>query len=770
MNSLELRTNKATPSKVCLTILISLYLEGSVHRSRVLLSFIANQAETTYSENELLFRESSSFETFCASINEYFSLHGKSRSGLNEATEITLLLRKCTLSIRGPDDLYHWSKEVSASIALRLSTASGPSCYSLSSRSVIGLFMQNMCVSLQLLSYTEYDWLYSSIQIFVNNSTAFKSDLPPNSHCSSLKNCSDDNVLTRTEILELTASQVSMIEMTGVCLSDECKQSFERYASYATLIKGISHCGMKDPASLASYHYLRYLRCLNEGDYHASYDALHQYFDYMVSKGSKMFYHFALIAKAALHIVFGEKQNALDTIEEAGNVARDQKDEIALTYVLTWLFKVMTNHQDENFSGRVHKVRNMRLLEFLSQKDYQRNSLFSAAVLQAEYDYIVSAGASPRRCFLSMSKTLFSSMCGTMKTTRNVAHIASSHWLTAGYPYLAEAYVDLSLIFTLKYVLTREDQDYARAQCDILYWKGEGEILAQKLRSLSEPPCCLVVPIDPLQTWYVIFMVKISLKRGHFQYANELLSLIRYLPSVDSTTQGEILRLQASLMSHTDNCRDALAILNAQVGVHDRLTKAKSPREVVSCLLIKSDILVQADRLGCSFILLLQQITLASSFGLFDLVAEAAVRLVSLLVKSNDIEMVSELSMVLAPILHRCDNTDLCSDIYIQLAKPLIISLRRLGATSLSENQAKPQIIRYITLSLSGFAKSFNMTKLSECISLKEDIQRLDLCFKESKLGNICDLLPQLELGVKLLEGRQNGNPQAGLVTSLAST
>ena len=54
----------------------------------------------------------------------------------------------------------------------------------------------------------------------------------------------------------------------------------------------------------------------------------------MVSNNSKYFYHFALISRASLHQYFGEDNKAMDAIEEAISVARENKDNSTLTYII----------------------------------------------------------------------------------------------------------------------------------------------------------------------------------------------------------------------------------------------------------------------------------------------------------------------------------------------------------------------------------------------------------------------------------------------------
>ncbi|PVH16115.1 uncharacterized protein CXQ87_003979 [Candidozyma duobushaemuli] len=362
---------------------------------------------------------------------------------------------------------------------------------------------------------------------------------------------------------------------------------------------------------------------LNDGDYHASFDALHQYFDYVVSEGSKEFYHFALIAKASLHVVFGEEQDALRTIEEAGNIAREHKDEVALTFVLTWLYKASDKWASLRSSKKTLKQRDSKLLELLVVKDLEQQSLLNANVLQLEYENILLCGASQKKCFQAMSKSLYCWLNCNSKSLGKVSRIASRHWLRSGYPTLAEVYLRVSEI-SLGREASQFNDETALSACEIFFWKGEDEKVLKLITSFSDPSSSSRKFNEELSIWKIIYMIKMQLKTGEFVTAKELLNLID-ASSSSSAIKREVSRLNVQLLSSCDNKREALRLL--QSWAKSSSSGQESPSDLISSYLIKSELLLQANLLGASFVLILEQMTRAAKHGLYCLNIELAVRI-----------------------------------------------------------------------------------------------------------------------------------------------
>lgn len=649
-----------TPAGIILYLLVNDYLDGKIPRSRNLLFFIASQIQsTTFESNAPL---ATTLVDFHCSLKNCFLT--KDLNGHNEQLDkITAWLHCSIAAIHGPDDLYKWSRETVMKLTF-FEHDTREFCHLPSTRSPLGTFMRNFSIMIRLLSFEEYDSLYSAFDNFIKNNDApniaeEKIFLNGSPELSARR---PNGVVSPLEIRRLTQVQSKVLQSIGITTPLNFESALERFA-LATLsgIRGGANHRPQSSSYLASFHYLRYLEFLNDGDYHASFDALHQYFDYVVSEGSKEFYHFALIAKASLHVVFGEEQDALRTIEEAGNIAREHKDEVALTFVLTWLYKALDKWAGLRSSKRTLKQRDSKLLELLVVKDLEEQSFLNANVLQLEYENILLCGASQRKCFQAMSKSLYCWLNCNSKSLGKISRIASRHWLRSGYPALAEVYLKVSEI-SLTLRASQFNDRTALSACEIFFWKGEDEKVLKLITLFSDPSLSSRKFNEELSIWKIIYMTRMKLKNEEFVTAKELLSLID-ASSSSTAIKREVSRLNVQLLSSCDNKREALGLLQS------RAESSSSGQEtLITIYLIKSELLIQANLLGASFVLILEQMTRAAKHGLYCLNIELALRLIHCFSACQDKLMLFEVSKALLPILHRSENLNLISQIYLQIA------------------------------------------------------------------------------------------------------
>lgn len=662
-----------TPAKIVIFILTVDYLDRKLPRSRYFLSFIAYHIELIASPTHNNVQQVSSLDEFMKSLRNFYPNDSR-HSAFNDPELISKQLAINLSNIRGPDELYQWSRDIVKKLTHARDHGRNFNLIE-SSRGLTGWFLKRFCLTIQLLGFAEYDLLYPSFYQFIqkqvkanceNTTTKVKGIglTPP-----SVPLNGDSGSSIPADLEKLTRIQSEMIQSVGVPLPSAFKKALDAYALRAsTSVHNGRFYESNASCHLASYHYLRYLKFLSEGEYHASFDALHQHFDYMVSKGSRKYYHFALVAKASLHLIFGEEDNAISTIEEAGNVAREHRDEVALTYVLTWLHKVMSNSVSQENLTRTRRITNSRLLDFLTLKHLDKGSLLAASILQLQFEEIVKCGASPEKSFRTMSKSLFCSLCGNSNALAKIARVSSRHWLRSGYPILARVYVDV-LAFSPSLKLADESEDLTKALCDLLYWQGDTEKVLQTINVLSKPSMLTSLKLRSASPWRLIYMTKLFIKDCEFHIAKELLDVLHTSSPGDVVTKSEISRLEVLLMSSTKNSLEALRMLEAWIAAYKPLSKTKSPVDMITCYLIKSDLLMQAGRIGSSFVLILEQVKKASEYGLFVSVINLAVKLVAVFHSSHDEKMATELSMAIIPLLHRSNNATLISKIYSQLAE-----------------------------------------------------------------------------------------------------
>lgn len=187
-------------------------------------------------------------------------------------------------------------------------------------------------------------------------------------------------------------------------------------------------------------HYLKYLKSLDENDYHGCFDSLHQYFDYMVSKGSKFFYHFALISKASLHEHFGEDAKALDAIDEAISVARENRDDASLTYILSWLFNFIRQKPHLWANEAYTHNSELRLLQFLVSKLQSLLLLLSAMTSQFEVETMLKSGAALNEQLESAFKAMYIAIHDHKDGFPKACALLAEVWRNVGVPHLGDAY------------------------------------------------------------------------------------------------------------------------------------------------------------------------------------------------------------------------------------------------------------------------------------------------------------------------------------------
>lgn len=712
-----------TPAKIVLSILTVDYLDKKLPRSRYFLSFIATHIELVASSADNNVQHVSSLEDFMKSLCNFYPNDSR-HSAFNDPNLIGKQLEQNLSKIKGPDELYQWSRDM----VKRLTHAQDHDRnFNLieSSRGLTGRFLKGFCLTIQLLGFAEYDLLYSSFNQFIHNQAKANREIIPKNMrgigftpLSVSWNGNFESIIP-SDLEDLTRTQSEMIQSVGVPIPSAFKKALDAYALQAS--SSVHNGCLYEPngsSHLASYHYLRYLKLLGEGEYHASFDALHQHFDYMVSKGSKRYYHYALVAKASLHLIFGEEDNAICTIEEAGNVAREHRDEAALTYVLTWLHKVLGNSVSHENLTRTKRIKNSRLLEFLTLINFERESLLAASILQLEFEEIVKNGASPKRSYQTMSKSLFCSLCGNSNALGKIARVSSRHWLRSGYPILAKVYVEV-LAFSPRLKLADEPEELTKALCDLFYWQGDMGKLLQNINTLSKSSVLTRLTLRSASPWRLIYMIKLFIRNCEFRIAKELLDVLHASSSRDVVTKGEIIRLEVLLMSSTKNSMEALRVLEGWITAYESLSKAISPIDIITCYLIKSDLLIKAGRFGSSFVLILEQIKKASKYGLFVSVVILAVKLVAIFHACHDKRMAIELSMAIVPTLHRSNNATLISEIYLQLAEKYIHphsdSMQNKLSNNLQHSNSSSRITGYADInhmklsgSMSSVAKTLN--------------------------------------------------------------
>lgn len=115
--------------------------------------------------------------------------------------------------------------------------------------------------------------------------------------------------------------------------------------------------------------YSLFLAAWRRGDYSTALENLSRYFDYAVGDAGRSSYQYALLNLALLQADFGCLKEALWAIHETIDAARDAKDDVCLSFALSWLSSLADTGQlkdepgllaikaDEHVIRRAHETR-----------------------------------------------------------------------------------------------------------------------------------------------------------------------------------------------------------------------------------------------------------------------------------------------------------------------------------------------------------------------------------------------------------------------------
>ncbi|CCE89966.1 anaphase promoting complex subunit 5 TDEL_0A06340 [Torulaspora delbrueckii] len=84
-------------------------------------------------------------------------------------------------------------------------------------------------------------------------------------------------------------------------------------------------------------HVFRYLESISSNCYQAAVDALHNYFDYMLTQNDENCFHISLLCLATFHARLNDCPAAIKAFEEATKVARENKDTETLNLIMIWV-------------------------------------------------------------------------------------------------------------------------------------------------------------------------------------------------------------------------------------------------------------------------------------------------------------------------------------------------------------------------------------------------------------------------------------------------
>ncbi|RCK55593.1 Anaphase-promoting complex subunit 5 [Candida viswanathii] len=538
-----------------------------------------------------------------------------------------------------------------------------------SSKSLFGSFILKICTAFATLKFDESSLLFQAFSDFRESTREKYTRLggvigqnvsdPDFELFSRLNNTLKEIgvVNTTTKIIpvpkydlqQLLDNQITLLESYGTPTPQYLKDIMRLMTSPNSNVGRIQNINFNN---LPSYHYLRYLECLQESNYNGAFDALHQYFDYMVSNNSKYFYHFALISRAALHQYFGEDDKAIDAIEEAISVARENKDNSTLTYILSWLFNFMKNKPELwNRQTFYNNNNDTQVLDFLIKKSKQVSPLLYSMSYNFETLQIMHNGG--KNYMNSLIKSMFIAINDAKPTFIKSAELAATVWNRIGEPVLSEVYSSIAM------ELTDKATDRVSLSIRMSYLKflsGDVDEAYSGLEALKKELIDHSL-YNSIQKRSLMMSVRLNLKKGRFIVCKNIVNVLLDNDFRDAELRNELLMLQVEVEMHLENYSNALTLLSA-IQLNDVYL-------AIRVALLKCRIFIKSKNYYRAFTLLAQQIQLSKRCGFRYITTEAMLLLWQTLNAIGATSDAEKLSKEVMPQVQRLNNQEFISRAYL---------------------------------------------------------------------------------------------------------
>lgn len=747
-----------TPRNIFLMMMIKIQVSRLSTDSKFI-SFLLRQLETSEapsrSENQKLtplidFREE--LKSFCG-----MPLSGLSKGKMlnNTGASSVVSAMKFAWKLRTEEELL---AEINDSYNLLSSseTFTSTSQKPIHPRSAFGRFVQKLVVASKLVNFYEsslvferfchYRYELHQILLSLPNADLFLTgvnelDASIHSHhgersvverslrqqlelCSSIsashKHRTVDVPCCATEPSSLIEAQICFLERHGTPVPESMKGVLAQLALAQSA--GMLN-GEFDNLVSRSCHYLDYLEKLFEGKYIAAFDSLHRYFDYMVSRGSRNFYHFALIAKASLHQQFGEDCKALDSIEEAISVARENKDTASLNYLLCWLSKFLKNKPHLWLSQMSFLNGSDAQLEHYLARKSEDVSLSLAALGSCFFtSALLANGLGSARISQSLIQAQYVCLNDGPMSFLKSCEVASSIWSKLSAPHLSDLYVDLGLHYTIQYGNASDALTFELRRQNEIHSRAGPELVIKALDELHGKYEANIDHRRKLKYQILVAEARFNLQKGNYHGAMDKLALLKLGSRDDEDLILETVELEAAILAASDNHLDAIRAVSAAVCEPESNT-CQNFASSLRLNLMKVRSLFEAGEYNRAISLLVDQIKLAKWSGHGTLLHEALIHLLRYLNFSGCVYAAYSMALRLVPMVMRTRNQQLIARTYLEISRSshLLID-RQVTGVCVTRREIFAAFLMYLSLSISSFKQCGCLKELLDCFRLEQSM------------------------------------------------
>lgn len=746
-------TEDITPVRICLLLLISLYAENRIPDAfcRPLMSVVVRilENETITNENgELLF-----FPGPLDLLKQIDAELGALHDGLHSKDLKRLFLLELW-NICSVDDL---DKKINRAelflvakdtilIETGLSVATKP----ISPRSFLGGVIQKMVATYKLLQFDEMllffesfvDFRSPSRELYLDLGGTITEDKTKEKDAELYLNIADrlhetlgltahTAQLDKTNLVSLSKSttrallekQVTLLETYGGSIPDSVSNVLEAMALQEPgLTLALNLTFSQTPA----YYYSRYLQDLHESNYHGALDSLHQYFDYMVSNNSKYFYHFALISRASLHQYFGEFEQALDAIEEAISVARENKDNSTLTFILSWLYNLMSCKPDlwrkQSF---YHNNNALNLLDFLITKSQSVSILLHCISYLYETVHTMDSAGTMARYLETLVKAMFLSLHDSKASHIRAAEMAGTVWSRIGQLEVSEMYASMSSENAVRSGRLFDQVALKIRQSFLLLPNEDGSELYSELCTLLQQICKKDQALENLlKIRCAMLLIEIHLRRGRLFLAKALTDDLLLSDMHDNDIHIELVYLKAKVEVALNNHAAAFATISTFLSSLDSESyqSTVSLHSILRIKLLQCAIYSETGNPLRAFSLLMSQLIKARDVGYSGIVCEGLVVLSSVQAKLGKHEEAYQILESNMPRVLSMNNIELTSSAFFELASGCYRIAQNAKSSPEQDKDLFSRFLRYLNAAINGYKRMKHLRKLLACFSLEKNM------------------------------------------------
>lgn len=750
-----LLTEDITPIRICLLLLVSLYAGNRIpiECCRPLMTVVVR-----FLEDESLLNDKGELLLFPGLLEliEQVKIEALRHGNDSTSNSLTLLFLLELWSIKNVDDLDFKVKQAELFLLPKdtIVVQDGPNATTkaISPRSFLGGVILKLTTTYRLLQFDEVflffasfvDFRAESHHLFVSlggnppHDTAPNTDANVYTHLTSQLHETLGISITAAESHNTTTGLVSLSKSSTQALLEKQVILLETYGgTLPSLMRQVlSAMALQDQGpSLAlnltfsqapSYYYANYLQNLHESNYHGALDSLHQYFDYMVSNNSKYFYHFALISRASLHQYFGEYEQALDAIEEAISVARENKDNSTLTFILSWLYNLM-KCKPELWKKQTfyHNNNALHLLDFLITKSQSVSLLLHCMSFLYETVHIMDSAGTMGRYLESLVKALYLSLNDSKPTYIRALEMATTAWARIGQPHMSELYISMASDTANETGKLSDQVTMEIRRCFLRFAHEDGEELYKNICSLQK----LVNKKDQalenmVKMRCVMLLIELHLRNGRLFQARELVGDLLCSDNHENDVRVELVYLSAKVEMALGNYASALAKISSFLSSLDELAFETdlSLYGLFRLKLLQCTIYNETGNPLRAFSLLMSQLVRARDVGFSSIACEGIVLLASVQANLGGFQDSYKILTANIPRILANYNVELTSSAYYELATACYGMARTKDTTIGPEKDLFNKFLRYLNAAIKGFKAIKHSKNLLKCFELEESM------------------------------------------------